>query len=383
MRAYDGGGRYYQETIGVADDNQRADGSAVLNYDQARKLARDRYTRRYRRRKALPEEPNGSYTVRHSVNDYVEYLKEQMKSGDQIECHLNAHIPFNGLADIECEDLTKRVLVKWRNGLAKLPPRRRSVPGGKQKHLRFNPKDPEQIRRRRHTANILFSYLRAALNCSYRDNKITSDAAWSKIKPFAETDKPRTRYLEHKEVKQFLGAAPSVLRKFLKGGAVTGARPSELARLEVQDYHDPTGKLHIIKSKIAQGRHVVLNEEGQAFFREECRNRKPTELIFVREDGTSWNDDNYVQRTKQAAVDAGLNDVSFYTLRHTYCSHAVMNGMPLEVLAKNLGHVNINMVQKHYGHLSQDYITQQIREHAPTFDLLDDASLDTGEPRGG
>src|SRR6185437_897664 len=63
MRCYEGSGRYHQEEIGVADDHQRADGSAVLDYGQACKLVRDRYTRRYRRLKALPEDPTGSFKV--------------------------------------------------------------------------------------------------------------------------------------------------------------------------------------------------------------------------------------------------------------------------------------------------------------------------------
>ena len=44
--------------------------------------------------------------------------------------------------------------------------------------------------------------------------------------------------------------------------------------------------------------------------------------------------------------------VSFHILRHCYASLAVMNGMPLMVVAKNLGHSDTRMVEKHYGHLS-------------------------------
>ncbi|MGA9599978.1 MAG: tyrosine-type recombinase/integrase [Methylocystis sp.] len=47
--------------------------------------------------------------------------------------------------------------------------------------------------------------------------------------------------------------------------------------------------------------------------------------------------------------------VSFHELRHTYASHAVMNGMPLMVLAGNLGHSDARMVEKHYGHMSDEY----------------------------
>ena len=375
MRAYDGGGHYHQEAIGVADDHQRADGSAVLDYGQACKMAHDRYTRRYRRRKALPEDPSGLYKVKDAVRDYIQYLCEEKKSANCVEHALNAHITVNGLADLECDDLTTRILKRWRNDLAKMPRRSRSRRNGEQKYLPFDPNDPEQVRRRRESANINFSRMRAALNLAWRDGKVVSDFAWRRIKPFEETGKPRMRYLEFDEVARFLYAANGALRDVLIGGVVTGARPSELMRLEVRDYHDPSGTIHIVKSKIARERYVVLNEEGQEFFRRLSAGRKATERMFLRDNGTSWEGTNYDRPTKRAALDAGLDDVAFYTLRHTYCSHAVMNGMPLEVLAKNLGHVNTNMVQKHYGHLSKDFIAQQIRKHAPTFAVLNKSEL--------
>jgi integrase len=277
---------------------------------------------------------------------------------------------------VEGDDLTQRIVVAWRNEIAKLPPRLRARKG-EVKYRKFDPKDPEQVRRRRAVANSLFIYLRAALNRSWRAGDITSDMAWRKIKPFGETDQPRLRYLEVIEVPRLVSAAKGAMRRFLTAGSVTGARPSELGRLEVRDYHDPSGTLHITKSKIARERHIVLNDEGQTFFREVCRDRKSTDLMFVRDNGTPWKNNNHWHLTRRAATDAGFDDVSFYTLRHTYCSHAVMDGMPLTVLAKNLGHVDTRMVEKHYGHLSADFVAREIRRHAPTFGVADIAFMDT------
>ena len=45
--------------------------------------------------------------------------------------------------------------------------------------------------------------------------------------------------------------------------------------------------------------------------------------------------------------------VGFHQLRHTWASLAVMNGVPLMVVARNLGHANTRMVEKHYGHLAE------------------------------
>jgi hypothetical protein len=40
---------------------------------------------------------------------------------------------------------------------------------------------------------------------------------------------------------------------------------------------------------------------------------------------------------------------------HTWASLAIMNGMPLLLCSRNLGHANTKMVEKHYGHLSPSY----------------------------
>jgi integrase len=61
--------------------------------------------------------------------------------------------------------------------------------------------------------------------------------------------------------------------------------------------------------------------------------------------------------------------INFHGLRHTWASHAVMNGMPLMVVAKNLGHSDTRMVEKHYGHLAPSFISDAVRAHAPRFGI--------------
>jgi len=59
--------------------------------------------------------------------------------------------------------------------------------------------------------------------------------------------------------------------------------------------------------------------------------------------------------------------VSFHGLRHTWASLAVTNRVPLTVVARNLGHADTRMVEKHYGHLAETYVTEEIRKGAPRF----------------
>jgi integrase len=61
--------------------------------------------------------------------------------------------------------------------------------------------------------------------------------------------------------------------------------------------------------------------------------------------------------------------VNFHALRHTWASLAAMNAVPLMVVAKNLGHVDTRMVEKHYGHLAPSFIAEAIRAGAPRYGI--------------
>jgi hypothetical protein len=45
------------------------------------------------------------------------------------------------------------------------------------------------------------------------------------------------------------------------------------------------------------------------------------------------------------------------------------------VVAKNLGHRDTRMVEKHYGHLAPSYITDAIRAGAPRFGMIESSGL--------
>jgi hypothetical protein len=49
-----------------------------------------------------------------------------------------------------------------------------------------------------------------------------------------------------------------------------------------------------------------------------------------------------------------------------------MKGVLLLVVAKNLGHSDTRMVEKHYGHLAPSYIADAIRKGAPKFGFKSD-----------
>jgi integrase len=57
--------------------------------------------------------------------------------------------------------------------------------------------------------------------------------------------------------------------------------------------------------------------------------------------------------------------ISFHVLRHTHGSTLAMRGVPMGVIAEQLGHADTRMTEKHYAHLAPSYVADTIRAHFP------------------
>lgn len=52
---------------------------------------------------------------------------------------------------------------------------------------------------------------------------------------------------------------------------------------------------------------------------------------------------------------ASLDDVRVHDLRHTYASHAEMNGLDLYIVGRLLGHADVATTER-YAHLADDHV---------------------------
>jgi integrase len=361
-RRYSGDGNYRMENLRtaygafvLADDYSDADGEHILSFAQAQQNAK------------APRRIAGNYTVAEAMDDYLRFLEGDGRSKHSIRdtrCRDQAHIRPE-LGHIKVAALTAKHLKRWRDDLAKKPPRLRTRKGEKQNHRKLI--DDENARRaRRASANRAWNILRAALNHAFNDpdNKIESDLAWRKVKPFKKVDAARIRYLSVAEAKQLINVCDPEFRHLVQAALQTGARYGELCRLTAGDFNADVGTITIEKSKSGKARHVVLTQEGQAFFKELTAGRAGSEPMF----GKQWGMSHQLRPMAEAVARAKIKPaISFHGLRHTWASLAVMNGAPLIVVARNLGHVDTRMVEKHYGHLAPSFVADAIRAGAPRF----------------
>jgi integrase len=367
-RFYLGERDYKVETIAVADDKADPDGVAVLSFSQAQKLVRQRHVDLTLTAKKQPA-ADGPYTIRKCLAEYQRYLETRTKSAGDARYRIEALI-LPQLGDIPCDELTKDRLAEWLNGIATSPPRLRTRKGEEQRY-RDSENTDEARRRRRSSANRVFTWLKAALNSAWRDGKIASDRAWRTVTPFEEADAVRVQWLTNDQARRLINAAKGEFRALVQAALSTGARYGELVALEVRDFNPDVGTLHVRSAKSGKGRHVELTaDEGIKFLESLTAGRSAGELIFRRSDGSRWEKSHQTRPMREACGRAGIvPPVGFHTLRHTYASLALMAGaMPL-VIATNLGHADTRMVERHYGHLSESQVRDEIRRTAPRFGI--------------
>jgi integrase len=361
-RHYVGGHHYENETLAIADDYSDADGIAVLNFHEAQTLARSRMVGRAHAAAGKTK----PLTVSDAIESYIDFLETNRKSGREARYAANAFI-LPALGKIEIGALTTDQIRAWQARVAKAPARIRTKPGQKQK-FKDSAADPEHDRRRKSTANRILTVLKGALNRVWRDGKVTSDSAWRRVEPFEGVESARIRYLQMAEATRLINASDPDFQRLVRGALETGARYGELCALTVADFNADSGTVTIRQSKANKARHIILTLEGVEYFKAITAGRAGSEFLFLKDGGEMWMSDHQSQPMEDANERAKIDPpINFHGLRHTWASHAVMNGVPLIIVARNLGHSDTRMVEKHYGHLAPSYVADAIRARAPRF----------------
>jgi integrase len=362
VRLYAGNQAYEVETIATADDSSEANEVDVLTFAQAQNRARAFRDERSRGAAGI----TGPCSVDSAMEDYLAFLQSNRKSADDASYRYKAFIE-RPLGKTEVAALTAKKIRTWHAELAKAAPRLRTKEGEDQKHAEMA-KDDDAKRRRKASANRTLTVLKAALNRAWREGHVASDAEWRRVEPFKNVDAARIRYLTVADAKRLVNACEPDFRRLVQGALQTGARYGELTRMKVADFNPDAGTVAVPGSKTGKPRHVVLTSEGRTFFRQLCAGRGGNESMFTKASGGQWQKSHQKRPMDAAAERARIKPaISFHGLRHTWASLSVMAGVPLLVVAKNLGHSDTRMVERHYGHLAPSYIADAIREGAPRF----------------
>jgi integrase len=304
---------------------------------------------------------------------YLKYLESDTKSSRDAKYKIDAFI-LARFGKKEVASLTSAELQDWLRDLAKTPARIRTARAGKkakpQQYRKLKSDDHDGQRRRKSTANRVLTLLKAGLNKAFNDGTLKSDLAWRRVKPFKAVDAARQEFLSVAEAKRVINASEPDFRMLVQAALLTGCRYGELCRLRVRDFDPANETLAIHSSKSGKARHVMLTQEGVAFFRQLVAGRERSDVMLKRNGKTPWQTSQQIRPMREVCERAKIDPpVGFHALRHSWASLAVMGGLPLLIVADNLGHSTTRMVERHYGHLTKDYQKEQIAKFAPKFGI--------------
>ena len=341
--------RRIQETIGAADDVLGADGVTVLSYEQARKKANEWFPTALQKATGLIPQRR-DYTVEDACGDYLNALEGRKPTYTSRKV-INAVI-VPALGKVAVEKLTRARIEQWLKDIAENPRR-------KPRHD-LKPDDDEARRRRKDSANRYLTILRAALTRALADGKVAcSGLAWKSVKPFAQVDQRRTRFLSDDEARKIVEKCGPDFGLLVRAALFSGCRYGELARLLISDFDAGAGTLFVSHSKSGKPRQVYLDPEAIQFFTAVCHKHRRNDFIFA-DGGNQWKKDSAKGLMEAACKAAEIEPLTFHELRHSAASRWARQGLSLGEIAQQLGHADIRMTQR-YAHLCQQTLANKVR----------------------
>lgn len=338
-RTESGSVRRKQKDLGLADDDPNLVAEGILSFADA--LA-----------KAASWQPEGAtrgvkLTVRHVIEAYIKAKRaaDGEVTAEDARGRLRLHVlredeegkpllgAARGLGDRQVATLSLSDLRAWRDNLV----------------------TREENPVSRSTANRIIANLKAALNHAYADEKsgLASDAAWRRLESFEAADTRREDHFSEPEISRLIREARKQDAEFadlLTAAFFTGARYGELSALDVR-HLDARRRTLAIPSGKTGARITTLTEEGAQWFASIAADRDPIEPLLQPSEGGRWLKSMQHRRMKAALAAAKLpGSASFYTVRHTYVSRSIERGMPLTLLAENVG-TSLKMIETNYAHM--------------------------------
>jgi site-specific recombinase XerD len=202
-------------------------------------------------------------------------------------------------------------------------------------------------------------FLRHVLNKAVRDGSLERTPFAKVVLP--KVNKGRLRYLSPEEERRLLNALGPTYSPWARLAILVGIRLNEQIRLQWADVDFEQGLLTLPQTKAGNVQYAFLNEEAQTILRTlqitHMNQGRCSPWIFPSKNPARHLDQrNFYARVFVPAVKAaGLEGVTWHTLRHTFASRLAMSGQTEGTIAALLRHSTTALV-KRYAHLSPSHL---------------------------
>jgi len=229
------------------------------------------------------------------------------------------------------------------------------------------PLDLERLKREMRQSGRAEATVKHAL-CLVRQayNKAVKWRKWNGDNPckgveFPKLNNQSVRFLTREEASQLLDGLwkqSATLAQMASFALYGGLRFGEVCALTWSNVDEEHAIMTVLDAKNSQSRAIFITKPLREVIDALTRG-EPEEPLFKNRKGESikWLNRKFQWVVDDLGLNRGITDrrerATFHTLRHTYASWAVMEGTPLYVVGKAIGHKTTVMTQR-YAHLAPD-----------------------------
>ena len=105
---------------------------------------------------------------------------------------------------------------------------------------------------------------------------------------------------------------------------------------------------------------MIYYDKQQELLRAQGISLTPTTPIFSTPTGIVYEPRTYEDLFKRTLKVAGVQDINFHALRHTFATRALEAGMDIKVLSSILGHAQASTTLNLYAHALPDHKRQSM-----------------------
>jgi integrase len=208
--------------------------------------------------------------------------------------------------------------------------------------------------------NRKIAYLRAVMNAAYREYRWFGNGEEPPLFRFIPGEIERERYLTAAEATRLSKALPTPYGEMAMMAVATGLRRSNILRMRWEYVDLGSRSIKLPGEIMKNGQALRIPLSGMAVDVLRGQFGKSKEWVFPKECGNPATE--IPSKVMAAASEkAGLEDVRWHDLRHTWASLMRQQGLPLEVIQELGGWRDARMV-KRYSHLSIDHLLEAAKQ---------------------
>lgn len=171
---------------------------------------------------------------------------------------------------------------------------------------------------------------------------------------FAKTPSKLPIVLSRDEIQSILGTIKNEKHKLMVALAYSGGlRVSEVINLKVKDINLPELTIHIKGAKGNKDRITILPEKLIDNIQKIIAGKNSNDYVFASERGACLpaRQGRLTERTAQKVFENALKktgiqkEATFHSLRHSFATHLLENGVDVRYVQELLGHANIRTTQ--------------------------------------